>query len=212
MMGIVKYEQKDILPLVLIVSFNLVDQFMFLLYDRVIEQDFPDLKGLVDPDRIDLQALQLIELPQDPFTALVVDMLYDFEGYMVGRIDLYGYDIKQLINDEPINELGINLWENLVVCLSAQIPLEVKLDNLHAYIASAAHVIWCLCLIMVNGELDADKTFDARGPYCPSQPDFQEMLYADDPELKLLATVGRRLSKLYSDFFDLGRTLSIDAF
>jgi len=202
-MGLVKYQQKDIMPFVFVVLMDVSNDLLFLLTDRIIYKYYPDLQQLADRADINDSTLQVIDRTTDPLTRIVVDRLQEIRLYLESRMNLYGCTMIGLLEDEELDEKLDDLMDDVKAYLTSNIPDYFKLANLHASISAAAHICWCLCLVMLHGELDAANSFDARGCYDPSLPVFEDMLCSADDDIRLLAGVGNSFNRLYVEFAEL---------
>ena len=156
-MAIIKYDQEDIIPIVItVLNFCNVDLASYG-YRFVIENELPHLKDLIN-DEVDISLyFQLLETSDHgiPKNVLKGNNLI-FDAIDILQI-IHGIDLTDLFSDERIRDLSEDLYDNLNgyafnLNKGNDLPLIISTS-----FYDASNAFYFLCQLMLHQELDYDR-------------------------------------------------------
>lgn len=199
-MAVTKYNQEDILPIVIhILSFSTM-KFAEYGYLSIVENEVKALKGLDESDVTPVMYFELLEASDDEISKAIRDSI----AYIDASVDtfclLHGIDLDELYSDERIHELACSLYYDLCNYAEGTIEegIEVAITELPFLTANS---FFFLCKLIIEQEIDHDFLME-DGLYGKG---FQELEFMDtaNPDVAVLHELIQEIKKMNKEISEI---------
>lgn len=158
-MGLTKYAEKDIIPIVIhVLSFTAV-KFAEYGYKALMEEEMPELLALDEDDVDPIMHFQVLDASEDEISQAINKCIQLIDGTIDTFRIMYGIDLEELYTDERIGELANQLYADLYFYADGIIE-----DNISSAVMelpfTAANALFFLCKLIIHHEIDADLSMD----------------------------------------------------
>jgi len=159
-MNIIKYPKNRLMPVVLI-FLNLIKQdYIQWAMIAALEEYYTDLKGLINPEHIDDETVEILNLLDDERIQIMLDMVGFINECSDLYANLYALDLGIIFRDKKLIGLAENLYLELCFYYDP-VSVEEDLDReLILFSNNSVLLTDCLCCLIMNNYLDLDKVQD----------------------------------------------------
>jgi hypothetical protein len=175
-MELMKCNREDCVPLALHVLKITLDNYLCNVFKFLIQESYPDLKGVVPTDCLDESSFELLEtISTEPLT-IVLQSLEAIKETCDSIINIYGIDSDKVFEDERLFVLAKEFYFSIII---NNFPLDGRGDSstmsdyenyLILYAVSTVGVVNLLCKLLADSEVDfeyawGDESLDVEFLY-----------------------------------------------
>jgi hypothetical protein len=154
-MAITKYNQEDIIPIVIhVLSFSTM-KFAEYGYRSIVENEVTHLKGLDEGDITPVMYFELLEASEDEISEAIKESIAHIDATVDTFCLLYGIDLDILYADERIHELACSLYFDLCDYTEGVIEDDIE-EAITELPFATANAFFFLCKLMIDEEIDHD--------------------------------------------------------
>lgn len=154
-MAVTKYDQEDILPIVIhVLSFSTM-KFAEYGYRSIVENEVTPLKGLDESDVTPVMYFELLEASDDAISIAIRDCIAHIDAAVDTFCLLHGIDLDELYSDERIHELACTLYYELCDYAEGVIDNDVE-EAITELPFATANAFFFLCKLVMEQEVDHD--------------------------------------------------------
>lgn len=180
-MATIKYETKDVMPIVLLVLNFMGSNLNSATFKLAFDHQYADLKGLVDPEELDQPTTDLIELLDDPLSLLLKAFAERFIRLYDMLAVMHGINLAEVFSDKRLADMAEEIF-----CLRSYYSYGLSDDNrtdLDIFVYSLPNVILQLKDIVVTQEFDPEE----QRNWVDVDPDcFDEFEQSELPMVRIL--------------------------
>jgi hypothetical protein len=203
------YKKEELIPLTVVVLGFIQYNYVSFTLKFLIENIYPDLKGLINTDEVDDASLELINSFDDPIVNLVSYTNGAIIDTIESIINIYGLDMEVIAENKRLRNMANNFYWNLVI---DEFPRDYEPNDedqtlpygcFDFYYVSMVNVVAFLCYLLSDGKVNFEQSFG--GESC----DYLFFLGEDYSEkehaftLKLLQELGELLNNHHEDIIDV---------
>ena len=158
-MAVVKYSEKDIIPITLSVMSLSVMTFAEYGFKSALEGELRDLKPLVGTEITDSSAFELLDGLEDDVSKFVIKSIIKIDDYITTFRVMYNVDLETLFEDKRIQKIADNLYDDLFHYAESLIVRDVRLA-LEELPLTVANAFFYLCKMMIHHEIDTKNVLE----------------------------------------------------
>jgi hypothetical protein len=184
-MATLRYETKDVLPIVLIALNYLSCDLTTSIFKIALDNQFADLKGLVDPEEMDQAMNDMTEKLDDPLSVVLRTFSQQLMDCYSRLAIVHNYDLEELFIDDRLTDLATDIYT--ARSFYTQGLGDSNLVNLDVYLYSIPLVIDQLIALINTEEFDEEELknwFDLDVYY------FEQFQDSDVPAIRELGGLG----------------------
>ena len=154
-MAITKYNQEDIIPIVIhVLSFSTM-KFAEYGYRSIVENEVTHLKGLDESDITPVMYFELLEASEDEISVAIRESIAHIDATVDTFCLLFGIDLDILYADERIHELACSLYFDLCDYTEGVIEDDIE-EAITELPFATANAFFFLCKLIIDEEIDHD--------------------------------------------------------
>jgi len=196
-MTLIKYEEEDIIPVLLTTLALTYDTMVELLFENAIDVEYADLRDSMTMKEIWPYRWNLLELMNDDFSLVIRQYLWFVEAAMHQISNVYTLDEELVFNSEKYNEMGLEFFYGVISYREYSEEPNVKWEGVQEmdfYLVSVRNLLNSLCTLIINHEVELILAFEKEDFFEVSL----EILEKNDHEnylVRLLSNLGNELVK-----------------
>lgn len=188
-MALIEYEDKDIIPFVICTLSETSVQFVMRLYNVVVDKHFPDLKGLVANDYFDKATFELIDAIDDEIIAVTTGCMQLIRDCGESIENIYAVSLDDPEVDKRMHDMAEDFFWSVAIYNESENYREA-IVHMQTFAYSISHMMYGLCLIILNGELDPEKIFSSNDGVGGFYEELLLLRNSDQPVIRLLVILG----------------------
>lgn len=153
-MGLVKYAEDDRIPLVLNVLSFVVKWAVTQLQRVAYEEEYADLKGLVQTNHVDEESVRLLLQSDDEAIKLSLAVV-DEVLLCMDRLALrYQLEVEEVLNDARLIALAEPIFWSAACAIDDAGGYPKRVNNLYVYFGSVSMLMPLCCHLLKGTDLD----------------------------------------------------------